>query len=83
MLRPIADEIWLVPVSGERGASIEELRPAAEAAGFKLVQEAEVPAALAAARRADGPVLVTGSLFLAGEVLALLAGAPKPLATAQ
>jgi dihydrofolate synthase/folylpolyglutamate synthase len=83
MLRPIADEVWLVPVSGERGASVDELRPAAEAAGFKVVREATVPSALAAARKAGGPVLVTGSLFLAGEVLALLEGAPKPLATTQ
>jgi len=83
MLRPIADEIWLVPVSGPRAAPVALLRPAAEAAGFKVVREATVPAALAAARKAKSPVLVTGSLFLAGEVLALLEGAPKPLATMQ
>jgi dihydrofolate synthase/folylpolyglutamate synthase len=83
MLRPIADEVWLVTVSGARGASVDELRPAAAAAGFKVVHEATVTAALAAARGLGGPVLVTGSLFLAGEVLALVKGAPKPLATTQ
>lgn len=83
LLRPIADEIWLVPVSGARGASVAELRPAAEAAGFSIVHEASVSAALTEARAAGGPVLVTGSLFLAGEVLALLEGAAQPVATAQ
>jgi dihydrofolate synthase/folylpolyglutamate synthase len=83
MLRAIADEIWLVPVASARGASVAELRPAAEAAGFPVVHEATVPAALSAVRNAGGPVLVAGSLFLAGEVLALLEGAARPRATSQ
>ena len=42
-----------------------------------------MPTALISARREEGPVLVAGSLFLAGEVLALLEGAAKPLSSAQ
>ena len=83
LLRPVADEVVLVPAPGPRGAPTAELRPLAEAAGFRTVTEAEVSAALVSARGGNGPVLVAGSLFLAGEVLALLEGAAKPLSSAQ
>ena len=83
VLRAIADEIWLVPVAGARGASVDELRPTAEAAGFTAVHASTVEEVLAQALQGGAPVLVTGSLFLAGEVLALLEGAPKPVASAQ
>ncbi len=82
-LRAIADEVWLVPVSSARGSSTAELRPAADAAGFVAAHEVSVTESLTAARAAGRPVLVAGSLFLAGEVLALLEGAPSPQATAQ
>ena len=82
-LRSIADEIWLVPVNNVRGASPEELRPMAEAARFATIHDGPVEASLAAARAAGQPVLVAGSLFLAGEVLALLEGAARPHATSQ
>lgn len=71
-LRQIADEIWLVPVDSERGADAGELRAAALGAGFARVHTGSAMDALAAARKGEKPVLVTGSLFLAGEVLALL-----------
>jgi dihydrofolate synthase/folylpolyglutamate synthase len=83
LLRSLGDEIWLVPISTARGASVVELRPAAEAAGFKVVHESTVEEAVPAIRQSGTPALVTGSLFLAGEVLAFLEGSPKPLATAQ
>ena len=83
LLRPIADEVVLVPAPGPRGTPTAELRLLAEAEGFRNVTEAEVPTALISARREEGPVLVAGSLFLAGEVLALLEGAAKPLSSAQ
>jgi dihydrofolate synthase/folylpolyglutamate synthase len=82
-LRAVADEVWLVPLSSARGSSAAELRPVAEAAGFVAVHEGPVPQSLAEARAKERPVLVAGSLFLAGEVLALLEGAPSPRATAQ
>jgi dihydrofolate synthase/folylpolyglutamate synthase len=83
LLRSLGDEIWLVPISTDRGASVAELRPAAEAAGFTAVHESTVEEAVSAVRQSVAPALVTGSLFLAGEVLAFLEGLPKPLATAQ
>ena len=82
-LRSIADEVWLVPVNNVRGASPEELRPMAEAARFNTIHYGPVEASLAAARAAGRPVLLAGSLFLAGEVLALLEGAARPHATSQ
>jgi len=82
-LRSIADEVWLVPVNNVRGASPEELRPMAEAARFATIHDGPVEESLAAARAAGQPVLVAGSLFLAGEVLALLEGAARPHATSQ
>ncbi len=72
LLRQIADEVWLVPVDSERGADPGDLRPAALDAGFTQVHSGSVVDALAAARAGDTPVLVAGSLFLAGEVLARL-----------
>lgn len=83
LLRTIADEVWLVPVAGARGTSVDELRPIAEAAGFPAVYTSTIEEVLAKERQDSTPVLVTGSLFLVGEVLALLEGAPKPVASAQ
>ncbi|MFM8497925.1 MAG: bifunctional folylpolyglutamate synthase/dihydrofolate synthase [Planctomycetia bacterium] len=82
-LRSIADEIWLVPVNNVRGMAPEDLRPMAESAGFTSVHEGELAASLDAARASARLVLVTGSLFLAGELLAHLQGSPKPAASAQ
>ena len=82
-LRAIADEVWLVPVSGVRGASAAELHASAQAAGFAAIHEGALERSLAAARASGCPVLVAGSLFLAGEVLALRQGASKPVASTQ
>jgi dihydrofolate synthase/folylpolyglutamate synthase len=56
-----------------------------EAAAELSVEEApDLPAALAAARRLGGPILVAGSLFLVGEARALLLGAPSdPIAVSD
>jgi len=83
LLRGVAEEIWLVPLAGARGASTAELRLAAESAGFTGIHESSVEGALRDARRPGRPVLVTGSLFLAGEVLALLEGKDHPAVSAQ
>lgn len=82
-LRSIADEVWLVPVNNVRGMRPEELRPLAESAGFASIHEGELARCLDAARSSGRPVLVTGSLFLAGELIAHLQGSPTPAASAQ
>ncbi len=82
-LRSMADEVWLVPVNNVRGLAPEELRPVAEAVGFAGIHESTVAESVAAARASGRPVLVAGSLFLAGEVLALLQGATKPVTSTQ
>lgn len=82
ILRGISDEVWLVPLQSSRSASVDVLRGMAEAAGFSATHADDLPVALAAAR-AKGPTLVTGSLFLAGETLALLQGREAPLPSDQ
>jgi dihydrofolate synthase/folylpolyglutamate synthase len=82
-LRAIADQVWLVPVRNPRGLAPDELRPMAEAARFAVIRAGSVAPCLDAARTSGRPVLVAGSLFLAGEVLALLEGEPEPAPSAQ
>ena len=82
-LRAVADEIWLVTVANPRAIPADELRAVAEEAGFAPVHTASAAQALSAARAAGGPVLVAGSLFLAGEALAALEGHPAPAVSAQ
>lgn len=81
ILRALADEIVLVPVNSDRAASMEELRVAAESCGFPDMREGLLPDAIRAGN--SQPTLVTGSLFLAGEALALLGGAPRPARSSQ
>jgi len=81
VLRSIADEIVLVPVNSDRTASTEELRVAAENCGFSQIREGQLPDAVQAGK--TQPTLVTGSLFLAGEALALLGSAPRPVRSSQ
>ena len=83
MLRSVADEVWLVPVNNARGLTPAELRPLAEAAGFTEIHESTVSQSLTEAKASGRPVLVAGSLFLAGEVLALLQGVPTPAESLQ
>jgi len=81
ILRAIADEIVVVPVNSDRAASVRELRAAAEVCGFIGIHEG----CLAEVLRPDAaePTLVTGSLFLAGEALALLGDLPPPVRSSQ
>lgn len=81
VLRSIADEIVLVPVNSDRAASADDLRAAAESCGFADIREGR----LADVVRPDAaqPTLVAGSLFLAGEALALLGDKEKPPRTSQ
>ncbi len=80
-LRAIADEVVLVPVNNTRSVSVEELRAAAEGCAFPVVRSARLQEALDAS--SPSPTLVTGSLFLAGEALALLAGVDRPQTSNQ
>jgi dihydrofolate synthase/folylpolyglutamate synthase len=68
-LAPIASRFFLVPVKNPRGENPASIRlpSSIPATVFPVVQ-----AAVEAARKLPEPILVTGSLFLAGEVLAWL-----------
>ncbi|MBJ7258221.1 MAG: bifunctional folylpolyglutamate synthase/dihydrofolate synthase [Chthoniobacterales bacterium] len=81
LLRAISDDVVLVPVNSARAASFQELRAAAESCGFASLHEGRLDGVLRDA--AAGPTLVTGSLFLAGEALALLQGVRKPEPSSQ
>jgi dihydrofolate synthase/folylpolyglutamate synthase len=81
VLCPIADEVVLVPVNSARSASPEELRNAAENSGFSAVRLGQLSAALE--ETSSTPTLVAGSLFLAGEALALLGGTAPPPSSNQ
>lgn len=84
VLREIADEIWPVAVLSPRSASADDLSSAARSVGFAAVHRAAgLAEAIGAARDSGGPVLVAGSLFLAGEALALLEGRAPPPPSAQ
>lgn len=71
----LARELFAVPVPGETSRKPEEIAAAAEAAGLRGTATAGVEDALKkiAALPLEAPprVLITGSLYLAGEVLAL------------
>ncbi|MBV9276223.1 MAG: bifunctional folylpolyglutamate synthase/dihydrofolate synthase [Verrucomicrobia bacterium] len=68
VLTRIGTTFFLVPVKNPRGQDPREIQlpPGISASFFSSVEEA-----LTAARALSDPILVTGSLFLVGEVLAL------------
>ena len=82
-LAPAVTRAWAVPVPSARTLPAADAAGLMRAAGIGTVEVAEVPAALDAAqawaRGAGGLVLVCGSLFLAGQALALLGAYPWPL----
>ena len=76
-LAPVVGNVRTVPLSNERGLAPEKLAAFARGAGLREVEtfptlEAGLAAARADALAAGRPVLVAGSLFLAGDVLAAL-----------
>lgn len=83
LMAPVAARAWAVPVPSARTLPAVETAALMRAAGIKEVAVSEVSDALKAAqswaREAGGLVLVCGSLFLAGEALALLDAYPWPL----
>jgi dihydrofolate synthase/folylpolyglutamate synthase len=58
-----------VPTPGHEHHAPETLAALAEQSGMAGIAAADLPAAIRAAARLPGPVLITGSLYLAGEVL--------------
>jgi dihydrofolate synthase / folylpolyglutamate synthase len=69
-LAPISEEVWFVPVASQRGEKPERIAKTCPGRSriFSSLDEA-----LAAAEGQSRRVLVTGSLFLVGEVLEILA----------
>ncbi len=80
-LAPEVATVVLTRSSVARAADPEDLRDAAERFDLRVEVEPDLPRALERARALAGPdglVLVTGSLYLVGDVLALLEGRPSP-----
>ena len=76
-LAPLAARIVTVPVASERTVAAGELRTACLAGGTaRPVRAVESVAEALRAVAADPFVLVTGSLYLVGEVLEQLGGMP-------
>jgi dihydrofolate synthase/folylpolyglutamate synthase len=72
ILFPIAERVVLTQVNNPRSATTGELGEAASHTGAEMHEEPTVPAALAKARelsKADGVIVVTGSIFLVGEAM--------------
>jgi len=75
VLFPIAEQVVLTQVNNPRAATIAELTQAAARTGAVLYPEENVPQALARAAdvsKRDGIIVVTGSIFLVGEVMNVL-----------
>jgi len=76
-LAPIAARIILVPVKSERRLDAEEMKTALAEAGFGHVETRcldSLGEAIALARSFPEKILLTGSLYLAGEALSILQG---------
>jgi len=72
ILFPIAGQVVLTQANNPRAASLGELLQAASRTGAVLFAEETVGAALARARevsRPDGVIVVTGSIYLVGDVM--------------
>jgi dihydrofolate synthase / folylpolyglutamate synthase len=77
VLFPLAAHIVATRAQNPRSASPEEVREAAPRFAAQILCEPDVPAALARARSLaaeDGIVVVTGSIYVVGEALAVLDG---------
>jgi len=73
VLFPVADHVVLTQVNNPRAATAEELAQAGARTGATIYKEETVSAALAKAHeltKAEGLIVVTGSIFLVGEAMA-------------
>jgi dihydrofolate synthase/folylpolyglutamate synthase len=75
ILFPIADKVIVTQVANPRAATTSDLAQAGSRTGAPLYEEPTVAAALARARavgKPQGVIVVTGSIFLVGEVMAAM-----------
>ncbi len=75
VLFPIAEQVVVTQVANPRAATTDELLRAASRTGTLMFAENTVPSALARAREVSKPtglIVVTGSIFLVGEVMAAM-----------
>jgi dihydrofolate synthase/folylpolyglutamate synthase len=75
ILFPLADRVVATRPENPRSASPEEIQQAGSRTGAQIEAVAEIEAALDRARAAAGPetvIVVTGSIYLVGEVMRLL-----------
>jgi dihydrofolate synthase/folylpolyglutamate synthase len=75
ILFPPAEHVVVVHIDNPRAASTEELLQAGSRTGASMVAEESVAAALARAAAltpTNGVVVVTGSIFLVGDVMKVL-----------
>jgi dihydrofolate synthase/folylpolyglutamate synthase len=75
ILFPLAERVIATRPENPRSASPEEIHQGGSRTGAEIVAVAEVAAALDRARQAAGPqavIVVTGSIYLVGEVMRLL-----------
>jgi dihydrofolate synthase/folylpolyglutamate synthase len=82
-LAPLAERFVAVPVRSGRAGPVEALEATLRtvAPGVEVCTAASLEAGLAMA--GDEPILITGSLFLVGEALALLDGVPMETVSTQ
>lgn len=74
LLAPLASRIHLCPINNPRALPVAALAAALLPDSPPHLKHSEIAAALASAAAGGGPVLVAGSLFLAGEARAILTG---------
>ena len=75
ILFPIFDHVVLAPIQSPRATEVADLAAAAEATGVPFSPAATVAEAIEAARRlagASGSIVVSGSVYLVGEMRSLL-----------
>jgi dihydrofolate synthase/folylpolyglutamate synthase len=79
LLDPICEDIVFVSAPSPRALSPQALQHLSGRGSCCP----DLRQALEVARQADGPILITGSLFLVGEAVALLEGNPTPRSSMQ
>jgi dihydrofolate synthase/folylpolyglutamate synthase len=76
ILFPLAECVVVTRAANPRAASLEELAAAAEATGTPVIAAENVQAAMNAVKnvmKRDGVVVITGSIYIVGEALEILA----------
>jgi len=72
ILFPLAERVIVTKADNPRSASPEEMRAAAVRTSVEIVEEENVPAALARGKQVmedDGVMVVTGSIYIVGEAM--------------